>query len=136
MWVKARPRPLYPRERNRTHSIGGWVGPRAGLGKCGKNRPHRNSIPGTPPRSESLYRLSYPGPRLKYSNSFIADEIICSGHVKRNRVSGEIFPGVARNRSSFRVSGNIYTKPMRTILLSSANLQVLHFIYLFNKYKY
>jgi hypothetical protein len=29
--VNATPRPLYPRERSDTHSIGGWVGPRAGL---------------------------------------------------------------------------------------------------------
>ena len=26
----------------------------------GKSRPHRDSIPGRPARSESLYRLSYP----------------------------------------------------------------------------
>jgi len=28
--VNATPHPLYPRERPGTHSIGGWVGPRAG----------------------------------------------------------------------------------------------------------
>jgi len=26
-----------------THCIGGWVGPRAGLDRCGKSRPHRHS---------------------------------------------------------------------------------------------
>ena len=35
-----------PRERPGIHSIGGWVGPRAGPDGCGKSRPHRNSIPG------------------------------------------------------------------------------------------
>jgi hypothetical protein len=51
-WVtKAAPRPLYPRERPGTHSIEGWVGPKAGLDKCGKSRPQRDSIPG--PLSES-----------------------------------------------------------------------------------
>jgi hypothetical protein len=25
-----------------THFIGGWVGPRAGLDRCGKSRPHRD----------------------------------------------------------------------------------------------
>jgi len=30
--VNATPRPLYPRERPSTHCIGGWVGPKAGLG--------------------------------------------------------------------------------------------------------
>jgi len=39
------PAALYPRKRPGTHCTGGWVGPRAGLDKCGKYRPHRNSIP-------------------------------------------------------------------------------------------
>jgi hypothetical protein len=46
--VNATPRPLYPRERHGTHSIGGWVGPRAGMDGCGKSRRHRDSIPGPP----------------------------------------------------------------------------------------
>jgi len=45
--VNATPRPLYHRERRRPHCIGGWVGPRAGLGRCGKFVPHRDSISGT-----------------------------------------------------------------------------------------
>ena len=41
------PAALPPRERPGTHCIGGWVGPRTGLGGCGKNSPpHRDSIPG------------------------------------------------------------------------------------------
>ena len=40
------PAALYPRERADTHCTGGWVGPRAGLDRCGKSRPHRHSIPG------------------------------------------------------------------------------------------
>ena len=40
------PAALYPRERPGTHCTGGWVGPRAGLDKGGKSRPHRDSIPG------------------------------------------------------------------------------------------
>jgi len=36
----------YPRERPGTHFTGGWVGLRAGLDRCGKSRPHRDSIPG------------------------------------------------------------------------------------------
>ena len=36
---------LYPRERPGTHFTGGWVGPRAGLDRCGKSRP--------PPRFDS-----------------------------------------------------------------------------------
>ena len=44
--VNSTPWPLYPRERPGTHCIGGWVGPGAGLGECGKSRPHRDLIPG------------------------------------------------------------------------------------------
>ena len=37
--VNATPRALYPLERPGTNFIGGWVGHRAGLDKCGKSRP-------------------------------------------------------------------------------------------------
>jgi hypothetical protein len=40
------PAALYPLERPGTHCTGGWVSPRAGLDRCGKSRPHRDSIPG------------------------------------------------------------------------------------------
>jgi hypothetical protein len=39
------PQSLYPRESPGTHSLGGWVGARAGLDGCGKSRPNRNWIP-------------------------------------------------------------------------------------------
>ena len=44
--VNAMSRPLYPLERDPfvTHCIGGWVGFRAGLDRCGKSRPQRYSI--------------------------------------------------------------------------------------------
>jgi hypothetical protein len=60
--VNATTRLLYPRERPSTHCIGGWVGPTAGLDGCGKTRPTGIRSPDGPARSESLYRLSYPGP--------------------------------------------------------------------------
>jgi len=46
------PAALYPRERPGTHFTGGWVGPRAGLERCGKSRPQRDSIPDRPARSQ------------------------------------------------------------------------------------
>jgi hypothetical protein len=49
-----------PRERPGTHCTGGWVDPRAGLGRCGKSRPTGIRSPDRPARSQSLYRLSYP----------------------------------------------------------------------------
>ena len=43
----SRPGRSLPRERPGTHCIGGWVGPRAGLDRCGKSRPP----PGLDPRT-------------------------------------------------------------------------------------
>jgi len=54
------PAALYPREKPGTHCTGDWVGPRAGLNRCGKSRPHWDLIPDRPARSQSLYRLHYP----------------------------------------------------------------------------
>ena len=59
--VSTTPPPLYPRERPGTHCTRGWVGPRAGLDGRGKSRPNGIRSPDRPARSESLYRLSYPG---------------------------------------------------------------------------
>jgi hypothetical protein len=64
------PRPLYPRERDPVRIVqeAGWApGPvwtaTVNLASAGIRSPDR------PPRSESLYRLSHPGPHLKnYSN--------------------------------------------------------------------
>jgi hypothetical protein len=50
------PAALPPGKRPGTHCIGGWVGPRAGLGGCEKYRPHRDSIPGL----FSPYRVAIP----------------------------------------------------------------------------
>jgi hypothetical protein len=65
--VSFTPRPLHPRERAPgTHCIGGWVDPRAGLDDM-ENRKFL-TLPGLEPqplsrpaRSQSLYRLRYPG---------------------------------------------------------------------------
>jgi hypothetical protein len=58
------PASLTPGRRSGTYCIGSWVGPRAGLYGCGKYRPHWDSIPGRPIRSESLYQLCHPVPRM------------------------------------------------------------------------
>jgi hypothetical protein len=53
----------WPTPRPGTHCRGGWMGP-TDLDRCGKSRPHRDSTPDRPARSESLYRLSYLGPYI------------------------------------------------------------------------
>jgi hypothetical protein len=46
------PAALYPRERPGTHCTGGWVGPRAGLDRCGKSRPTGIRSQDRPARSQ------------------------------------------------------------------------------------
>jgi hypothetical protein len=57
------PAAFYPRERPCTHSTGGWVGPRAGLDRCGKSLPHRDSIPGPSSPKPVAIPTELPGPR-------------------------------------------------------------------------
>ena len=54
--VNAALRPLYPRKRPGTHCIGGWVSLRYFLDRCGKSRPHWDTIPGP----SSLQRVAVP----------------------------------------------------------------------------
>jgi hypothetical protein len=61
VWSASRPGRLHPREKPGTHCTGGWMGSGAGLDRCGKSRPTGIRSPDLPARSESLYRLSYPG---------------------------------------------------------------------------
>jgi hypothetical protein len=60
--VSTKPRPLYPREGPSTNCTGGWEGPKAGLEVCEDLTPTEIRSPDRPARSQSLYRLSYPGP--------------------------------------------------------------------------
>jgi hypothetical protein len=62
------PRPPLLRERPGTHCTGGWVGHGAGLDRCGKSRPTGIRSPDLPARSESLYRLRYPGSKAFYTS--------------------------------------------------------------------
>jgi len=65
-WSMPRPGHFPHRERPGTHCIGGWVGRRAGLEGCWNFHPTGIRSPDRSVRSESLYRLHYPGP---YNNS-------------------------------------------------------------------
>jgi hypothetical protein len=50
------------RERTGTHYTGGWEGLRAGLGRCGKSRPHWDSIPGPSSPQAVAIPTTLPGP--------------------------------------------------------------------------
>ena len=57
------PAALYPRERPGIHCTEGWVGPRAGLDRCGKSRPYRDSIPGPSSPYPVAILTKLPGPQ-------------------------------------------------------------------------
>jgi hypothetical protein len=65
VWSASRPGRFYPRKRAGTHCTGGWVGPGAGLDRCGKSRPTGIRSPDLPASSESLYRLRCPGSHMR-----------------------------------------------------------------------
>ena len=56
----------YPRERLSTHYTGGWVGLRACLDRCGKFRPHRDSISGPSSTQAVSIPTALPGPPSKH----------------------------------------------------------------------
>jgi len=64
-WSTSRPGGFTPGKDSvlGTHRIGGWVDPRAGLEVVENLDPSEIQYPDRPARSQSLYRLSYPGPR-------------------------------------------------------------------------
>jgi len=55
--VNATPRPLYPRDKSGTHCLGGWVGHRAGLERCGKISPPPGFDPWTVQPVTSRYTV-------------------------------------------------------------------------------
>jgi len=62
--ISPTPRPPLSPARPGTHCTWGWVGPRAGLDRCGKSRPHRDSIQDHPARSSVAIPTELPGPQL------------------------------------------------------------------------
>jgi hypothetical protein len=60
------------------------VGPRAGLDRCGKSRPHRDSIPDRPARSSVAIPTELPGPHNSHSKIIIIIIIIIGAHINSN----------------------------------------------------
>jgi hypothetical protein len=58
------PAALPPGKRPGTNCIGGWVGARAGLTGAENLGPTGIQSPDRPARSQALYRLTYPRPRI------------------------------------------------------------------------
>jgi hypothetical protein len=69
--VSVTPRPLStPGKDPVPHCTGGWVGPRADLDRCGKSRPHRDSIPGPSSPQSVAIPTELPGPHLTAVSSW------------------------------------------------------------------
>jgi len=60
-WSTPRPGRFIPKKKPVPIEKEGRVSPRAVLDSCGKTHPQRIRSSDRPARSESLYRLSYPG---------------------------------------------------------------------------
>jgi hypothetical protein len=60
---KRHARPLYSRGRSGTHCVGSWVAPGTVWTGAEYLAPNEIRSPDRPARSDSLYQLSYPGPR-------------------------------------------------------------------------
>ena len=80
-----------------THCIGGWVGLRAGLDRCGKSRPTGIRSPDRPARSESLQRLSYPGSHLLAPSALNIYYITCQIPYKLQVLQEENVQGSSLN---------------------------------------
>jgi hypothetical protein len=75
--------------------IGGWVGPSVGLDRCGKYTTGRRS-PDPPAHTESLYRLSYPGPLGWYVAIMLTDTTVEYWHWTFNRSHANTVPAADR----------------------------------------
>ena len=71
------PAALYPRERPGTRCTGGWVGPRAGLHRCGKSRPHQDSIPRQSSPQPVAIPTELPGPQQMHKLSLKFTIMFC-----------------------------------------------------------
>jgi len=73
-------RPLSP-EKTRTHCTGGWVGPRSGLDRLGKSRPHRDWFPWPSLPYPVAIPTTLPGPLL-LSTLPIIEDLACGVSAK------------------------------------------------------
>ena len=108
--------------------IGGWVGPSVGLDRCGKYTTGRRS-PDPPAHTESLYRLSYPGPPGWYVAIMLTDATVEYWHWTFNRSHSNTVPA-----ADWCYRGNCHT--LYTVLnLASANGVAIHLITTLNVFK-
>jgi hypothetical protein len=113
--------------------VAGFV-PGVGLDRCGKSSPHWDSTPDRPARSDSLYRLRYPGPLLstvaiadaRRTQAFFVLNVPCSGTQKKTPYSILYRTAVTASTTTF-TSQNRTFYPHRVLIcfVGSQNKQRL-----------
>jgi len=120
------PAALVQEKRRFTHFIGGWVGPRVVLYGFKKSRHFGSQSPDRPARSQSLYRLSYPGPPYEYNKleNVVQNSIIklCMLRFLVNEINNwnSVFILKQRILDQQRI---IYNNPVTRISINSRNLK-------------
>ena len=100
MWwvVNTMLRPVYSQESPSIQCVGGWAGPRAGLKRCGKFHPHRDSIP--VPSSKQRVAIQTEISRSTVLNSLMyICEVGCYKYLYRSADKSLAWPG--RNKLMF-----------------------------------
>jgi hypothetical protein len=100
-----------PRERHGTHCIGGCVGPGSVWTGAESLTPTGIRSPDRPGRSESLYRLSYPGPHRIVDESEIFCSMMAGQYLPTNR---RIAASSSSRSSSPRTLPKLWTHKTRT----------------------
>ena len=126
--VSSTPRPHFTPGKDSIHNLqeAGWAPGPVWMG--GKSRPHRNSIPYRPSRSQSLYRLSYGAHNIVY---IIFNKYTDSGSRKATNICSLYAQSVAKKRKKNLNSQILIEKePNRKILihlkLTPAHLSTSH----------
>ena len=86
---------LYLQERPGTHCTRGWMGPRAGLDRCGKSPPTGIISPDRPAYSQSPYRLSYPAHQAdknEYQNRGRTHPFVNKGIIRHELALSKLLP--------------------------------------------
>jgi hypothetical protein len=110
-WLTPRSGRITPRGRHDTHRIGGWLGPKAGLDRCGKSRSPQEFDP----------RIVHPV-ASRYTNCGVqsirrAVSWLTSAFVHSDRIEAELRPGNLNSVILTKKIYNIYNPTWYTVFI-------------------